>query len=76
MDDFDADLSGGISRGVAHDMQMDAELQLRNRIRQTIASVKHDQKAVTDIKASLFGLKKEKLVQSAKNGMSGAVAAR
>ena len=61
-DDFSADLSKGISFGVAADIQQDAELQLRNRIRETLASVKHDQKSISEIKKCLFGVKKEKLV--------------
>ena len=53
--DFNAgDLSKGISFGVAHEIQQDAELQVRNRIRETIASVKNDQKSINEIKKCIF----------------------
>ena len=51
---------------------MDAELQLRNRIRETIASVKTDPRAVTDIKKQIQSLKREKMLQSSSNGVTGA----
>ena len=62
VNDFDADLSRGISLGIAKSLQNDAELQLRNRIRETIAGIKNDPKAIDNIKKQITGLKKDKVV--------------
>ena len=51
------DLSKGISRGVAYDMQSEAEAQLRHQIRDAISILKTDQRSVNTVRQNMVTLK-------------------
>ena len=70
------DLSLGIDRGTAGEMQSEAELQLRHQIRDTVQMLRGDKKTVGAVREQIAELKAEMFNQSAMNGADGARQAR
>ena len=70
------DMSHGIARGTAYEMQSEAELQLRHQIRDTVRALAASKKSVSTVRDHITNMKKEMFMQSAANGMKGARDAR
>ena len=70
------DMSKGIARSTAFDMQQEAEQQLRHQIRDAVAILKKDEKSVKAVREHIVGLKRDVFNQSAYNGLEGSMQAR
>ena len=53
------DMSHGIARGTAYEMQSEAELQLRHQIRDTVRALAASKKSVSTVRDHITNMKKE-----------------